>query len=291
MTLKGTKSNLFLSQTTYRLDKNMNNRRQFVPTQNKNKHIMIMVVVIAVVLIFSFAPSRNIVRAGANFIGTGILRVTHGVGGFFSNIGTSLRLKSSLEKENQDLKNQLSEINTKLLSYDSVVAENFELKTGMGRTDNLHFILATILSKPSKSLYDTLVIDGGENASIVIGQTVYANSEVPIGTIESVEKNSAIVRLFSSPKTESEGRLDVPDEKGVKHIDITLVGRGGGNFQTTVPHDLVVPISAQVFSRDIKPRLIAVFQKITSDARDPFQTLLLTAPVNIQELNFVQVGQ
>jgi cell shape-determining protein MreC len=213
------------------------------------------------------------------------------VEGLFSGIGTAFTSKTSLLEENRNLKIQLADINAKLLSYDSVVAENTDLKASMGRADTMHLALATILSKPSSSAYDTLLIDGGEKALFVVGETVYANGEIPIGKIEHVDVNTALVRLYSSPKFTTEARLDVTDEKGVKHIDVTLTGRGGGNFQTSVPHDLKVESGTQVFSKELKPHLMAIFQKVTSDARDPFQTMLLSSPVNIQELSFVEVGQ
>jgi cell shape-determining protein MreC len=269
----------------------MRNSRQFVPTQDRNKRARIAVVIFVVALIIIVPVTRNVIRGGARFVGMGIVRASNSVGGWFSSVGTAFRSKNALEKENENLKSQLSDINEKLLADDSLRAENENLKSAMGRTTTEHFILSAVLAKPPRSIYDTLLVDGGEKAGMSIGQSVYANGEIPIGKIESVQSSSALVRLFSSPKVSTLSTLDIPNATGISHIDITLVGHGGGNFQTSVPRDLVIPSDAKVFSKGINPHMMAVFQKVTSDARDPFQALLLTTPVNIQELNFVEIGQ
>ena len=250
-----------------------------------------MLILAVLVLLFAVPSTRDGIRRGANFVGVEILRVSNSVGGWFLEIGTTFRSKTALENENADLKAQLADNSSKILDYDALAAENTDLKSILGRSTTAHLTLAAVLANPWQSAYDTLVIDGGTNASLAVGQTVYAEGDMPIGTIETVAANSALVRLYSSPKETTDGDLYIANDTGTAHLDVTLTGRGGGNFETTVPRDLVVPDGALVFSKDINPRVIAVFQKVTSDARDPFQTLLLESPVNVAELNFVEVGQ
>jgi hypothetical protein len=89
--------------------------------------------------------------------------------------------------------------------------------------------------------------------------------------------------LYSTSGEKTHARLSP------SNIDVELVGQGGGNFIATVPHDLAISDSMTVVTKEINPRVIAVFKKVTSDPRDPFQTLLLASLVNMNELNFVQV--
>jgi cell shape-determining protein MreC len=260
-------------------------KRQFVPAHTKTRRIRIVAILVAIAAIFMVPFLRSAVTGGAATVGTGIGRGANSVGGFFASLRTSVRTKHALLDENAALKIQNADLVAKLLSRDTLVRENAELKAIMGRSEGVQFTLAAVLEKPPHSVYDTLVIDGGESAGFVVGQTVYANGETPIGAIGSVAARSAIVRLYSASGEKTGARLSP------SNIDITLVGRGGGNFSAEVPHELAVELGATSVSKDIAPHVLAVFQKITSDPRDPFQTLLLASPINVNNLSFVQVRQ
>ena len=159
------------------------------------------------------------------------------------------------------------------------------LKATMGRSTAVHLVLAAVLEKPPHSVYDTLLIDGGATAGFAKEQVVYANGDTPIGVIQEVTANSAVVKLYSAPGESTEARLSTSG------TDITLVGRGGGNFSAQVPQELVIGAGETAVSKDIDPHVVAIFQKVTSDPRDPFQTLLLSAPVNVNDLSFIEVAE
>ena len=262
-----------------------NRQRQFSPTHTKTRRLRIAGAIIVLVAIFAVPAIRTTLHRGVSMIGLGISGATHGVGGFFGSIATDLRFKHSLVAENAAYKAQIEELTTRLVTNTQLARENAELKASMGRTETPHFTLAAVIAKPPHSAYDTMIIDGGSASGFAAGQTVYANGETPIGTIDTVMKHSAIVRLFSAPGEETTARLSP------SNIDVTIVGRGGGNFAVTVPHDLAVTEGAAVVTKDISQDVIGIYKKITSDARDPFQTLLLVAPLNINELAYVQVKE
>ncbi|MGH7249772.1 MAG: hypothetical protein ACREGC_02255, partial [Minisyncoccia bacterium] len=73
------------------------------------------------------------------------------------------------------------------------------------------------------------------------------------------------------------------------NIFMEVIGRGGGNFEMTLPKDVTLQKGDPVVLPGINPYVLAVTQSIISDPRDPFTKALLTSPVNIQELKFVQV--
>lgn len=269
----------------------MSHRRQFVPVPNRGKRTAIIVILFIVVLVFSFRILRNILRETGSGVGMAVVHSSDTTFGIFSNIGIAFRSKASLNAENESSKSQLAEIQSRLIEHDILVSENKELKEYMGRKEAGSFVLAKILEKPSHSVYDTLIIDGGSNAGISAGQVVYVNGVIPIGKIEEVNKYSGTVRMFSSPKQNTEARLSILSGEKATYVDVTLVGRGGGNFQTIVPHDLEVPVGTLASLRGLAGGIIAEYKKTISDERDPLQTVLLTSPVNIQEINFVQVAQ
>jgi cell shape-determining protein MreC len=263
----------------------MNRQRQFAPTHTKTRRLRAAAIIIALGIIFAIPAVRGALRHGVSIIGLGISRSTHSVGGWFSGIATTIRSKHSLEAENIAQKAQIEELITRLTEHDQLARENADLKAAMGRNETHHFTLASVLAKPPHSIYDTLIIDGGSKVGFTVGQIVYANGETPIGRIEQVLAWSAIVRLYSAPGEKTEARLSP------SNVDVTLIGRGGGNFSTTVAHDLDIGEGAAVVTKELNASVLAVFKKIISDERDPFQTMLLATPVNIHELSFVEVRQ
>lgn len=259
--------------------------RQFAPTHTKARRLRIAAVVVVIIAIFAVPVIRTSLRHGVSAFGLSITKGANSIGGWFGSIGTAVRTKHSLEAENIQLKAKVDELTAQLAERDQLARDNAELRVAMGRKEIHHFTLAAVIAKPPHSIYDTLIIDGGASLGFVEGDIVYADGETPIGTIGRVMPNSAIVRLYSSPGERTEARLSP------SNVDITLVGRGGGNFSATVPHDVTVAEGAAVITKEIDGSIIGVFKKITSDERDPFKTLLLVSPTNINELAYVQVRQ
>ena len=257
-------------------------RKQNVQKKNKTR-ILVGAFFIAILLIVPV--TRRPIRYIFVSISTPIVCVTHSVGNWFGSSFETLRFKSSLVAENTDLQSQIQNLNARYAGFDKLSRENKELKSSMNRAPESNFVLAVVLSKPPTSLYDTLLVDGGSSVGIQVGQTVYVNGTVPIGTVSEVFSKSAIVELYSSPSEKMDARLDP------SHIDVTLFGHGGGDLLVSVPHDLSVSADSIVVSKEINPRVLGRLQKVISDPRDSSQTLIFSSPVNINEIEFVQIEQ
>lgn len=143
--------------------------------------------------------------------------------------------------------------------------------------------VAGILSKPNKSPYDTLVIDAGENENIEVGNLVFALGNIPIGKVAEVYGDTAKVTLFSSAREKTEVVLSG------QNAFVEIIGRGGGNFEMTLPRDFIVEAGREVVLPGINPYVVARVVTIISDPRDAFSKALLVSPVNIFELKFVEV--
>lgn len=191
--------------------------------------------------------------------------------------------KHALEIENQNLKSQLMEMQARMTDHATLEQENASLKEMLGRTTSTNLVLGTILVKPNRSLYDTLVIDIGADNGVKVGDIVFAYGTTPVGTVSSVSSTTATVTLFSTSGEITTGRIDG------KNIDVQLTGRGGGNFQLQIPRDITLEPATNVLLPGITPEVIAVVASSITDPRDPTQTFLLTSPVNINELNWVEV--
>ncbi|HTE48293.1 MAG TPA: rod shape-determining protein MreC [Candidatus Paceibacterota bacterium] len=211
------------------------------------------------------------------------------------SVGSFFVSKNSLYLENENLKSQLSEITATMANYNSVLDENNSLKEILGRINEKPMTLSAILAKPNKSFYDTLVIDAGINQRVETGDLVFAFGNVPIGRISIAYPNSSKVVLFSDSGEKTQAIVSLghstTGELGDagKNVSIEVIGRGGGNFETTMPSDFTLVKGDEVVLPGITPYVLAVVETIISDPRDPFVKVLLTSPVNIQEQKFVEI--
>jgi cell shape-determining protein MreC len=215
-----------------------------------------------------------------------VLVIGNSIGDKFKSIGAYFVSKSYLYEQNQKLQAQVDFNNMRNANYDSVIADNASIKEILGRKNTKNpMILSAILAKPNQSIYDTLLIDAGTTQGVKAGNTVFALGDVPIGKVDTVYDNSSKVILFSDAGETTEA---VVSGKG---IFMQLVGRGGGNFEMIMPKDFTMQKGDQVVVPGINPYVLAIAQTVISDPRDPFNKMLLTSPVNIQELKFVEVEQ
>ena len=281
-----------------------------------------MVILIVVFSIFRF----NIFNPISSFfhkIAFPIWKIENSIKNKFTSLQFLVQSKQSLLEENELLKERLEGYRVDLLYKDVLSDENQKLKEIFQRSTDIvsakngeEFILGVILSKPNSSPYDTLIIDLGKNLSartdkdqgggIKKGDLVFAEGNVLIGQIEEVFKKSSKIKLFSTPGEKLDivmpartplsvaGESTRPDDHrsdGGSESDIytTLTGRGGGNFEMTLPRDVEIEEGMKALFPSINPYLVAIVGKINYDPRDPFQEILLLSPVNVQHLKFVQV--
>ena len=212
-----------------------------------------------------------------------VLVLGNNLGEKLKNLNSFFVSKNSLYLQNQDWRMKLAELEMQNLNYNSILAENVSLKEILGRkNEKTNLILSAILAKPDRSAYDTVVIDAGEKKGIEIQDMVYALGNVPIGRVSLVYDDSAKVTLFSNPgeKTPVVAAGD---------IFMEVVGRGGGNFEMTIPANFRLIKGDQVSLPGLNSPVLAVVETIISDPRDSSAKALLVSPVNIQELKFVEV--
>lgn len=196
----------------------------------------------------------------------------------------SLTPKKDILVQNTELKNQIETYKAQLLELQTLRDENTKLRTELSYISNPNeVVVAGILAKPSQSLYNSLIIDQGSNNGITLGQLVVTQGTIGIGKISSVSKNTATVELFSGPQFDS--NLVMKNQ----NITVPAKGKGGGNFEIHIPREIVVTDGDILALPEHPSMAIGVVKSITFDPRDPFQTVLARTPVNIQELNFVEV--
>ncbi|MFA6552667.1 MAG: rod shape-determining protein MreC [Candidatus Paceibacterota bacterium] len=191
--------------------------------------------------------------------------------------------KAALKAENARLYQALQEATVASSSIDAYVKENNDLRAALGRQTNpVSKILATVLVKPPKSLYDNLIIDIGQSSGLKVGDKVFFQ-DLALGTVSEVYKNSSKVQLFSSPGQK------IVIAIGDKNIHTDAFGRGGGNFAAVLPKEIAVKKGDSVIAPDISPKIFGTIQEVRSEPADAMQTVLFKTPINVAELQWVEV--
>lgn len=250
--------------------------------QRKFLKIALGAALLMVLVYFRGGIGRGLSSVG-HFIFRPILILGNGIGGKLEDLGSYFLFKDSLFLENKELKSKIAESEADRANYQSVVAENAELKEILERkNEKANLMLSAILSKPNRSPYDTLVIDVGTEQGIQAGDMVFVLGNIPIGRVAEVYADSAKVVLFSSPGEKTQAVIK-------DGVFMEIIGRGGGNFKMILPRDFVLQKGDTAVLPGIYPYVLAVVESIISDPRDPFAEALLVSPVNIQEFKFVEV--
>ena len=254
--------------------------------KNKNRRFIQIAIGIVVLLLILFFRSSIFLKlsSGINFIFRPFVVAGNNIGSKFDDINYLFFSKKNLLKENEEIKSRIDELTLSMANYNSILDENKKLKEILGRkNENSNFILAAVLAKPNRSLYDTLLIDIGSKDEIFIGDLVFALGNVPIGRVAEVFEKSSKVILFSTSKEKTEVVISGRDSF------MEIIGRGGGNFEMILPRDFVLEEKTEVVLPGMKAQVVAISEGVISDPRDAFKKVLFKSPVNIQELKFVQI--
>lgn len=252
--------------------------------KNIKKMIFIWVIILALVYIVLFTRVFGVVSGWVNFIAVPIWNIQDVVSDTWEDFKIVFKSKKDLESENRLLKEDLEIAGAKLLDRNLLYEENIELKNLLGRdVSGGSSVFASVLAKPNRTLYDTIVIDTGKLAGVKEGDSVLYGDNILIGKVSEVFDRSAKVLLFSSPKE----KIDVV--VGDENISTVAYGRGGGDFELKLPRDANVSTGDVVSVPGINTRILGAVEHIESRPSDPFKTVIFKGPVNIYKLKWVEV--
>lgn len=219
-----------------------------------------------------------------NYVGNPIWKVEKFITDGFYNINYLFRTKSAISNENHNLIEENSSIKLSMVDYQILKDENDKLRELLGRLPmKNNFILGNILTKPNHSPYDTIIIDIGEDAGIKEGNLVYANGNIPIGNINKVYGGTSLVSLYTNPGQKTEGFVNGTN------ASVELIGRGGGNFEMIIPAELSVEKGTVIYLPRSNSEVLAFVEEIISKPSDPFKKVILSSPVNVQNLKWVEI--
>ncbi|MEO5646579.1 MAG: rod shape-determining protein MreC [Candidatus Paceibacterota bacterium] len=191
--------------------------------------------------------------------------------------------KNALIKKVTAQESTLTAYDAEITTLQQLQNENTQLKAELGRSTGEKGILAHVVTLPNRSFYDSLLIDAGSAEGIKVGSIAYAFNSIALGTVSDVTIHSATISLYSAAGRQTSGTAVGSD------VAVTLVGRGGGEYEVQLPRDVPFSVGALVSLQSVNVASMAIVEKIITDPRDPFQRLLAKIPVNLQALKFVVV--
>ena len=190
---------------------------------------------------------------------------------------------SQLLEENQALKERVASLQPIELERDLLLEQNALLKENANAPQSRKRLHATVLSVPGRSPYDTFLVDAGADQGISRDRLVFAAGSI-IGRVAEVYGTTALVKLLSSPGEEYEVRI------GASKIPAKALGRGGGNFEVTLPRGADVKEGDPISIPSVSSVSFGVVEKVGLGSSGTFQKILFKNPFNLYEVTLVDIN-
>lgn len=191
--------------------------------------------------------------------------------------------RTRLVEKNKELEDKLQQAQLLLDTRALVEQENKSLKESWGRNTDTSRVLASVLVRPPRTPYDTLVLDVGSDQGVSEGDVVVAADAVMLGIIDYVFEHTSRARLLSSVDTRTDAFISR------NNIMVELVGTGGGNFEIRLPQDVDIVEGDDIVLPGITPRLVARVEAIESVPTDSFKRVFCKASAHVYQMRFVSV--
>lgn len=194
----------------------------------------------------------------------------------------SFKPNTVLMRENQILNEKNTELMQATLEQSSLKLENVELRK---ISENLKKddLIAAVISKPNVTIYDTIIIDIGENKGVQVGDFISMPSNIIVGKVIETHKKFSKAELFSTFGRE----IDVTI--GPKNIQAKAYGQGNGNLFVRLPKDTLIQNGDLIRIPIVDNQIVGSVTKIDFDESSAYSRILFSLPANIYEMRWVSV--
>jgi cell shape-determining protein MreC len=250
--------------------------------KKKRKFILsgALVALILIILIFPAFSFRFIGRS-ALYVLSPFLKTKTELDKWWGGVKADFAEKKALQEDNDALREKIMELEVKISLDEAVSKENEMLRTAFSAGERNKFLLAFVISRPPFTPYDTIIIDSGSANGVKEGMQVSAFGNVLIGYVTDVFDNMSKIKLSSSFGEETNVFLES------LWVPAIAVGKGGENFEITLPRAINVNIGERILTLGRQPMLVGIVERIERQETDPFQKILFRLPINLQYLNQV----
>ncbi|NQV93067.1 rod shape-determining protein MreC [Candidatus Kaiserbacteria bacterium] len=219
-------------------------------------------------------------------IGVPVWKSQAGVFNVFQSVSLSIQDKKSLLAENERLRGEIVRLELASLGNLVIRKENEYFRQILNRDGSPELVVAAILARPNRTLYDTFIVDVGRRDGVVQDALVFGIGGVTIGSVDEVFAHTSRISLYSTPGRKTEVLLG---DAGTELVSVEAVGRGGGDFEMHIPRGIEVFEGHAVYSSSLGGSIFGVIEEIITIPSDPFQTILFSSPINIQSLHVVSI--
>lgn len=190
--------------------------------------------------------------------------------------------KSQLIRERNSLESKVSELESEIMVLKSLNQEELFLSNILGRRTQENSLISRVLAKPPQSPFDILVIESGSEDGVFSGANVWSNG-ILVGWVSEVYRDTSKVELFSSANRE------IVAEVLRNGLSFSLKGRGGGNFEVSVPTATDIAVGDIFVIPSSPSQILAKVESVEQRETDSFKKLFLSSPLNIFNLQWVEV--
>ena len=266
--------------------------------ENKKK-IIFIIVALFVIILFTGIIFRNSSNVVVNKISNVIiypLKAIH---------NQTLKISSSIDKkfantlevvtENENLKQENSQLKLQLLESERILRENQTLKEMLNiKTVYQHFdiVLGNIVLRQHDNWTKTFTIDVGSNDGIKVNQAV-VHKDGLVGYISSVSEDKSVVTTLLDPQTSVSVNISTINEPAILKGDLELKEQNKLRLES-------IPIEAEVSNSDMLytsglgskfPASIPVGKivEVTSKKSDMNRYAIVEPSVNISKISEVGI--
>ena len=168
----------------------------------KPKHILIILTLVCALLLLLSFVSTNINNAVRSTLNTFLMPMQNGlnkIGGFVSDKAENVANFSDLEKQNEDMKEELAFLRMQVARYqlqDKEINEYKNLLDMKTQYEDYETIGAHVIGENSTNWNKTVLIDRGSSDGIKKDMNVISQGGL-VGIVTSVTSNSATVRTIA----------------------------------------------------------------------------------------------
>lgn len=187
--------------------------------------------------------------------------------------------RSVLAARLADAEASLTRIRYQAFLYAEEVERNRELTALLNLPMREGYAHGTVIARPPRTHYDTLLVSVAEGTRVAVGDEVLA-FDVALGTVSDVRGTTVLVTLYSSPGTTLDVRVGDPTAITVMH------GLGAGSVTFEVPKEVALQPGDVVRTAHAE-RTVAVVQRIIEEPERTTVTVYAAAPVASADMRTV----
>lgn len=242
--------------------------------------IIATTLLVALILIYTIP---TVVRFVGGVVLQPILLVDNWVRTSEQAIPVYFRSRTALLAERQALEQQVTELTTLPEYVAYLEAENAALRAaGVEQIDRIR---ASVLAQPPYTPHDTLILNVGTDAGVLLDAPVFLSDRVVLGTITAVTAQQSVVRLMSTPGVESTVYIYGPD------IYTTAEGYGSGIIRIGVPQGIQLRAGDLVVAPSLGGGVLGPLFDVASVPTQPEQYGYVRLPQALHTIHAVTVGR